>query len=75
MKWLDSLSWTMLLIISGFLLLAPMFPEPHLVEKLAMLMQGELNKAMDIFDLFVHSAPLLFIALKLYRQSKKRASL
>lgn len=74
MKWLDSFSWPMLLIMGSFLLIAPISPEPHIVEKITMLVDGELSKPMDIFDLFLHSAPLLLMSLKLFRQSKQRAS-
>jgi len=52
-----------LLIIGVLLGLAPMQPEPHLVEQLRMLNQGVLTKPIDIFDLFLHaSAPLLLLA-------------
>lgn len=57
-----------LLIPAAVLLgLAPFFPEPHLVEKLRMLFQGELKRPLDIFDLFFHSWPILLIAFKLVR--------
>jgi hypothetical protein len=40
---------------------------PHVLEKLNMLMDGTLNKPVDIFDLFFHLAPALLVLLKLYR--------
>lgn len=68
MAWIDNLDWPILLIAGFFLAIAPMFPEPHLVEKLRMLAQGTLVKPLDIFDLFMHSAPLVLIAIKAVRQ-------
>lgn len=68
MMWIDQLDWTLLLIAGVFLAMAPMQPEPHLVEKLRMLSEGTLVKPLDIFDLLMHSAPLLLIAVKAIRQ-------
>lgn len=63
LKILDKIPLSTLLIIGILLGLAPMQPEPHLVEKLRMLSQGVLSKPIDIFDLLMHaSAPLLLIA-------------
>lgn len=68
MTWLDNLQWPMLLIAGLFLALAPLQPEPHLVEKLRMLSTGSLTKPIDIFDLLMHSAPLFLMAIKAIRQ-------
>ena len=54
--------------------LAPFWPEPHLWEKLVMLVNGDLSRAVDIFDLLVHGGPLLLLAWKIkrdYRPSVK----
>jgi len=40
---------------------------PHFVEKLIMLKNGTLNKPIDIFDLFYHSAPLILLIIKFIR--------
>lgn len=42
-------------------------PEPHLWEKLKMLVAGTLVKPIDIFDLLLHGAPLVLVGLKLLR--------
>lgn len=55
----------MLIFAAIVLGLAPFVPEPHLFEKLRMAAHGELNRPLDIFDLFWHSWPLLWIALRL----------
>lgn len=51
-----------------FMSLAPFSPEPHLVEKSRMLMNGELTKGIDIFDLFWHSFGLVLLVVKLLRK-------
>lgn len=47
--------------------LAPFVPEPHLFEKTRMLMQGQLVKPIDIFDLLFHLAPIVALGVKLVR--------
>ena len=54
-----------LALISLMLGLAPFVPEPHLFEKLKMLLAGELVKPIDIFDLFMHGTPVILLILKL----------
>ena len=56
MQWLRRLPWSVLVIGSLTLGLAPFVPEPHLLEKLRMLFQGELSRPIDIFDLVLHGA-------------------
>ena len=65
--WLDRLPWVWLLLLAGWMAVAPITPEPHLVEKLRLLAQGALVRPLDIFDLAMHSAPLLLVAVKLWR--------
>ena len=45
------------------------FPEPHIWEKLKMLVAGDLAKPIDIFDLVLHAAPWLLLLLKVLRES------
>jgi hypothetical protein len=68
MKWLDRLPLGALLLIALLLGLAPFFPEPHLWQKLKMLVTGELVQPLDIFDLFMHGTPMVLLALKLLRR-------
>lgn len=51
--------------------LAPFTPEPHVLEKLRMLAGGLLVLPMDIFDLALHAAPWLLLALKLGRLARR----
>jgi hypothetical protein len=65
MKWLDRIPLTVLLPLAVLMALMPFVPEPHLWEKLKMLAAGTLVRPIDIFDLFLHGAPLVLLALKL----------
>lgn len=70
--WLDRLSWIWLLPLAVWLAVAPITPEPHLIEKLRLLIQGALNRPLDVFDLAMHATPLLLVALKLWRLWRAR---
>lgn len=71
MKWLDSIPLGMLVVVAVLLGLAPFVPEPHLWEKLKMLAAGALVRPLDIFDLLMHSAPVLLLGAKLWRTMRK----
>jgi len=51
---------------------APIVPEPHLVEKLRMLSEGTLSRPIDIFDLFYHLVPLVLLGIRLERMRRAR---
>lgn len=55
--------------------LAPFYPQPHIVEKVGMLISGTLQKPLDIFDLLWHAWPFLLIAWRLVLDLKGRAEL
>jgi hypothetical protein len=65
---LDRLPWIWLLLLAAWMAIAPITPEPHLLEKLRLLLQGALRRPVDVFDLAMHATPLLLVALKLWRQ-------
>ncbi len=71
MQWLDKIPFSTLIIISLTLGLAPFMPEPHVVEKLKMLVDGSLAKPIDIIDLFLHGTPWVFLGLKSIRHFSK----
>ena len=68
---LDKIPYTLLIIFTVFMLLAPFQPIPHVIEKLMMLKNGTLQRPIDIFDLFFHLIPTILIGLKLLRQYMK----
>jgi hypothetical protein len=73
-KWIDNLSFPVLIIIAVMLGLAPFFPQPHLIEKLNMLMAGTLVKPLDIFDLLLHAAPIVILIIKITRYVQHNAT-
>ena len=65
MNWLSSIPFSLLVILSLTLGLAPFTPMPHLVEKMQMLAAGELVRPVDVFDLVMHSAPIVLLFMKI----------
>ena len=57
-------------LLLGF---APFYPQPHIVEKIGMLISGTLQKPLDIFDLFWHAWPFLLIGYRAVQDMRKRA--
>ena len=74
MKWLDKIPLGPLILAAIFMSLAPFKPQPHLWEKLNMLMAGTLSKPIDIFDLFWHSFLIILVVIKLVRMKKNPAN-
>lgn len=74
MEFLDRISLGFAIIAALTLGLAPFFPEPHIVEKLRMLMKGTLVRPIDIFDLALHGAPWLLLLAKLARMGLTKSS-
>lgn len=72
MGWLDRMPLGWLLVIALWLAVAPIQPEPHLIEKWRMLMQGTLSRPIDIFDLLLHTVPLVLLATRLVRDAQRR---
>lgn len=64
-KLFDRIPLLLLIALCLTLGLAPFQPMPHLVEKLGMLIDRELKAPIDIFDLLLHAAPWLLLAIKL----------
>ena len=74
MKWLDKIPLGPLILAAIFMSLAPFKPQPHLWEKLNMLVEGMLTRPVDIFDLFWHSFLIVLVVIKLVRGSKGTSS-
>ena len=71
-QFINKIPYSVLIVIAVYMLLAPFSPMPHVVEKVILLKSGNLNKPLDIFDLFFHSAPTIVLILKLYNDFMKR---
>ena len=72
MRWIDRISLPLLILVTAWMAVAPINPEPHLVEKTRMLLQGTLSRPIDIFDLFLHTTPLVVLAVRLWRDAQRR---
>jgi hypothetical protein len=68
MNWLDRIPLPLLAVLAIYMAIAPIQPEPHLVEKIRMLSQGILTRPLDVFDLLMHVTPLVLLVLKLWRR-------
>jgi hypothetical protein len=64
---IDRIPLAALIVVAIFFALAPVQPEPHLLEKTRMLFNGELVKPVDIFDLVMHATPLALLVIRLLR--------
>ncbi|MBA3035024.1 MAG: RND transporter [Desulfobacterium sp.] len=60
----DQLNWVVVIILCVTIGLAPFSP-PHIIEKLSMLIKGNLIKPLDWFDLLLHGFPWIILVLKL----------
>lgn len=67
MAWLDRTPLPLLVLATLMLGLAPFLPEPHLWEKLKMLVAGTLVRPIDIFDLILHATPAVLLIIRLVR--------
>ena len=46
---------------------APFFPQPHIVEKIRMLVSGTLKRPIDIFDLIWHAWPFVLLFIRVFQ--------
>jgi len=69
---LQKIPYAVLVPLAAFMLLAPFKPMPHVMEKLIMLKTGTLSRAVDIFDLCYHLAPLVLLIVKASMQKRHR---
>jgi hypothetical protein len=69
---IDRLPLWILIAAALTLGLAPFVPEPHIWEKLKLLVAGELVRPIDVFDLLLHGTPWLLLAVKLGRLAGSR---
>lgn len=70
LNFLDKIPYPVLIIFAVMMLLAPLKPMPHVVEKILMLKNGTLHRPIDIFDLFFHLFPLILLILKIVKDNR-----
>ena len=66
------LSYQFLIPVALLLGFAPFYPQPHIVEKIGMLLAGTLIKPIDIFDLFWHAWPFMLLTYRVLRDLVKK---
>lgn len=67
LRWLDRLPLAPLVVAAVVLGLSPLLPEPHLLQKLRLLADGQLDKPVDRLDLLMHASLPLLLVLKWIR--------
>jgi len=70
LKFLNKLPYSTLILAAIFMLLTPIDPMPHVVEKILMIKNGTLHKPLDIFDLFFHFSPLILLITKVIKDKR-----
>ena len=55
-------------LLLGF---APFYPQPHIVEKLRMLLAGTLKKPVDVFDLVWHAWPFILLCYRIATDGRR----
>lgn len=68
------LDYRLLLPLALLLGFAPFYPEPHLVEKSRLLLNGGLHRPIDIFDLCWHAWPLALLGFRVGRDFGRRVA-
>ena len=69
----SKINWPILIVACGTIGLVPLFAEPHVWEKLRMLVQGNLTRAIDWFDLLMHGTSWVLVVLKIWAFFSGRA--
>jgi hypothetical protein len=72
MRWIDRIPMVWLVGIAVYLAGAPFVPEPHLLEKWRMLLDGTLSRPIDIFDFFLHTLPMVVLTIRWWRDAQRR---
>ncbi|MDP1525095.1 MAG: hypothetical protein Q8M20_04755 [Rhodocyclaceae bacterium] len=74
MRFIQEFPFPILIVITVLMLGAPFVPEPHLVEKARMAMNGTLTRPIDIFDVAWHLLPAALLIWKTVLWRRARAA-
>lgn len=66
------LSYPLFIPLTLLLGFAPFYPQPHIVEKVGMLMTGTLSRPIDIFDLAWHAWPFGLLVYRIFLDLRQR---
>ena len=75
MRLIRELPFPILIVVAVLMLGTPFVPEPHLVEKARMAMNGTLTRPIDLFDVAWHLLPTALLIWKtvLWRRERTAA--
>ena len=65
MRFIRDFPFPVLIVITVLMLGAPFVPEPHLIEKARMAMNGTLTRPIDLFDVVWHLLPAALLIWKI----------
>lgn len=74
MRFIRELPFSILIVVAVLMLGAPFVPEPHLVEKARMAMDGTLTRPIDLFDVVWHLLPSGLLVWKTVIWRRERAA-
>jgi hypothetical protein len=74
MRFIREFPFSILIVTTVLMLGAPFFPEPHLVEKARMVMNGTLTRPIDIFDVVWHLLPAALLVWKTVLWRRERVA-
>lgn len=74
MRFIREFPFPILIVITVLMLGAPFVPEPHLVEKARMAMNGTLTRPIDLFDVVWHLLPAALLVWKTVIWRRERAA-
>jgi hypothetical protein len=74
MRFIRELPFSILIAAAVFMLGAPFVPEPHLVEKARMAMNGTLTRPIDLFDVAWHLLPSALLVWKTVLWRRERTA-
>jgi hypothetical protein len=74
MRFIREFPFPILIVLAVLMLGAPFVPEPHLVEKARMAMNGTLTRPIDIFDVVWHLLPTALLVWKTVLWRRERAA-
>lgn len=72
MRLIRELPFSILIVVTLLMLGAPFVPEPHLIEKARMAMNGTLTRPIDLFDVAWHLLPAALLVWKLVLWRRKQ---
>ena len=74
MRFIREFPFPILIVVAVLMLGAPFVPEPHLIEKARMAMNGTLTRPVDLFDVVWHLLPTALLLWKTVLWRRERTA-